>query len=68
MGVQISGDVVEGEVWAVLLVFFVAVVYLGFDVDFLFLRVMLSRFVALSPMVVLGGRGRCGMWISSFSV
>ena len=65
MGVQVSGDVVVGEVWAVVLVLFEAVSSLGFDVGFLFPRVMLSRFVALFPLVLRGrGRGRCGVWVS----
>jgi len=58
VGVEVSGDVVVGEMWAVLLVRFKAVVSLGFDVDFLFPRVIVSRFATLSPMVVLRGRGR----------
>jgi hypothetical protein len=63
MGVHVSRDVVVSEVWAVLLVLFVVVVSLRFAVDFLFPRVMLSRFVALSPTMVLRGRGRCRIWV-----
>ena len=51
-----------------LFVLFVSVMSLGFAVNFLFPRVMLSPFVALSPMVVLRGRGRCGMRVSDLSV
>ena len=65
---QVSGDVVLGDAWPVLLVLFVAGISLGFAVSFLFPRVMLSRFVALSPMGVLRGRGRSDMRVSSFNV
>ena len=67
-GVHVSSDVVVGEVWAVLLVLFIAVVSLGFDVYFLFPRVLLSRLVTLSLTAVVRGRGRCGMWVSGFVV
>ena len=67
MGVQVPCDIVVGEVLAVVLFLFKAVSSLGFDVGFLFLRVMLSRFVALFPLV-LKGRGRCGVWVSGMYV
>ncbi len=65
---QVSSNVVIGDMWDVLLVFLIAVVSLGFVVYFLFPRVMVSRFVALSPMVMLTRRGRCGMRVCGFSV
>jgi hypothetical protein len=67
VGVQVSGDVVVGEVWAVILVIFEAVSSLGFDMGRLFPRVMLSRFVAFFPLV-LRRRWRCGMWVSSMHI
>ena len=68
MGVQVSSDVVVGEVWVVLLILFAAVATLEFAMDLLFPLAMLSRFGSLSPMVVLRGRGCCGMWVSGFRV
>jgi hypothetical protein len=43
--VHVFGDLVLSEVWAVLLVLFVAVVSLGFAVDFFFSRVTLFHFI-----------------------
>ena len=57
-GLHVFGDVVIGVMWAVLLVLFVVVVFSGFAAYFLFSRVVLSRFVALSHKVVLRGHGR----------
>jgi hypothetical protein len=65
---QVSSNVVIGDVWIDILVPFIAVVSLGFAVYFLFPRVMVSRFVALSPMVMLTRRGRCDMRVCGFSV
>ena len=67
MGVQVSCDVVVGEVWAIVLVLFEAVSSLGFDVGFFFPRVILSRFVALFHLV-LRARGRCGVWVNGMYV
>ena len=54
MGGHDSGDVVVGEVWAVSLGIFEAVSSLRFDVGFLFLRVILSCFIAPLPLVLRG--------------
>ncbi len=58
MGLQVSGDVVEGEVYGVDLVLLGAVRSLRFDEGFLFSRVMLCLMVMSSPMAGwLVGRG-----------
>ena len=67
-GVQVSGDVVVGEVWVVNLVLFGTVSFCGFDLGFRFSRVVLSRFVTSSPMVGLKGHVRCGVWVSGMYV
>ncbi len=51
MKLQVSGDVVEGEVYVVDLVLLGAVRSLRFDGGFLFSRVMLCLMVTSSPMV-----------------
>jgi hypothetical protein len=56
------------DMWAFLLGLFVAVISFIFAVYFIFPRVMMTRFVALSPMMVLEGHVCCGLRMCGFSV
>ena len=67
-GLRFFRDIVIGDLWPFLLGLFVVVASMGFAVCFLFLRVMVSSFVALSPMVMLRGHGRCDMRVCGFGV
>ncbi len=58
MGVPVSSDVVVGEVWAVLLVLFVAVGSLEISVNFLFPRVILGTLNPKTRPLPYGGAGR----------
>ena len=68
VGPRCSSDVVILVVWAFLLGLFVAFGSFIFAVYFLFPRVMVPRLVALSPMMVLGGHGCCGLRVCGFRV
>ena len=65
---RFSSDVVILDVLAFHLGLLVAVVSFRFAVHFFFPRVMLSRFLAPSHMLVLRGRGCCSLRVCGFSV